>query len=110
LYAVDRVAQGFSSKEHSLGIPYDNYWVLNASWVEPVWRWLHDTNSATICADYGIYEGNLMRTILRIANVADEWISVATFCEHTEMVSQMTSVKENLLREIAVVDSLYLRL
>lgn len=110
LYSVDRIAQGFSSKEHACGIPYDNYWVLNASWVEPVWRWLHDTNSATICADYGIYEGNLMRTILRIANVADEWISIATFCEHTGMVSRMTSVKETLLREIAVVDSLYLRI
>jgi len=110
LYSVDKFAQGFVAKERALGIPYDNYWVLSASWAEPVWRWLHGSTSAEICADYGMYEGNLMRTVLRIANVADEWINIATFCEHTEMVSRMTAVKETLVREIAVVDSLYLRL
>jgi superfamily II RNA helicase len=75
-----------------------------------VWRWLKGENSATICTDYGIYEGNLMRTVLRIANVADEWINLATYCEDTEMVAQMSEVKGQLLREIAVTDSLYLRI
>jgi hypothetical protein len=42
--------------------------------------------------------------------VADEWISLATYCEHTEMVERMTAVKERILRDIAVSDSLYLRI
>jgi superfamily II RNA helicase len=107
---VDILAQDFSNLERRLGIPYDNYWTLSLSWVEPVWRWLNDENSANICADYGLYEGNLLRTVLRIANVADEWISLATYCENTEMVGKMTEVKGRLLREIAVTDSLYLRI
>jgi hypothetical protein len=51
-----------------------------------------------------------MRVVLRIANIADEWISLATYCEHTEMVEKMTAVKVGLLRDIAVTDSLYLRI
>jgi superfamily II RNA helicase len=110
LAKVDKLANKLNSSESSYGIPYDNYWDLSLSWVEPVWRWLKGENSATICTDYGIYEGNLMRTVLRIANVADEWINLATYCEDTEMVSQMSELKGLLLREIAVTDSLYLRI
>ena len=110
LYKVDELARSYSKKEWSYGIPEDKYWSLSVSWIEPVWRWLQGENSAVICADYGIYEGNLMRTVLRVSNVADEWISLATYCEHPEQVSAMTAIKENLLREIAVADSLYLRI
>jgi len=107
---VDTLANTLNSSESKYGIPYDNYWGLSLAWVEPVWRWLQGETSATICTDYGIYEGNLMRTVLRIANVADEWINLATYCEDTEMVAQMSEVKGQLLREIAVTDSLYLRI
>ena len=110
LAKVDDLAHSLSSLEGSCGIPYDKYWTLSLSWVDPVWRWLKGENSATICADYGLYEGNLMRTVLRVANVADEWISLATYCEDTDMVSRMSEVKAVLLREIAVTDSLYLRI
>jgi hypothetical protein len=51
-----------------------------------------------------------MRVVLRIANIADEWIALATYCEHTEMVERMTAVKVGLLRDIAITDSLYLRI
>jgi superfamily II RNA helicase len=110
LSVVDDIAADFNEKERARGIPHDSYWTLSSSWIEPVWRWLNGESSAQLCADYEIYEGNLLRTVLRVANVADEWISLATYCEHTEMVSRMTEVKSRLIREFAVTDSLYLRL
>jgi superfamily II RNA helicase len=110
LYSVDDMARKFQEQEASFGIPYDNYWSLSLGCVEPVWRWLNGASSAQICVDYGIYEGNLMRVILRVANIADEWINLATYCEHTAMVEKMTAVKAGLLRDIAITDSLYLRI
>lgn len=110
LHTVDGMAQRFQEQEASFGIPYDNYWSLSLGSIEPVWRWLNGASSAQICVDYGIYEGNLMRVILRVANIADEWINLATYCEHTAMVEKMTAVKAGLLRDIAVTDSLYLRI
>jgi len=110
LRTVDGLAAKFQSMEESLGIPYDNYWALSLGCVEPVWRWLNGESSGQLCADYGVYEGNLMRVVLRIANIADEWINLATYCEDTEMVTLMTAVKSGLLRDIAVTDSLYLRI
>jgi superfamily II RNA helicase len=110
LRTVSGVAQKFRDMESSCGVPFDDYWKICTSCVEPVWRWLNGEASGTLCADYGIYEGNLMRVVLRIANIADEWIALATYCEHTEMVEKMKAVKVGLLRDIAVTDSLYLRI
>ena len=109
LRQVDSMAERFRVIESKNGLPNDEFWNLGTGWIEVVWRWLQGDNVALLCADYGMYEGNLMRVILRIGNVADEWISLATYCEHTEMVARMTSVKEGLLRDIAITDSLYLR-
>jgi hypothetical protein len=47
---------------------------------------------------------------LRVSNIADEWISLANYCEDTEMVAKMTALKSTLLRDIAITDSLYLRI
>jgi len=110
LRKIDDIAAGFASLERTCGLPNDDHWSLSTQWIEPVWRWLAGEPAQTLCADYGMYAGNLLRTVLRIANVADEWISLATYCEHTAMVERMTAVKERILRDIAVTDSLYLRI
>jgi superfamily II RNA helicase len=110
LRKIDDVAAGFASVEGSCGLPSDDHWALGTQWIEPVWRWLDGEPAQVLCSEYGMYAGNLLRTVLRIANVADEWISLATYCEHTAMVERMTTVKERILRDIAVTDSLYLRL
>ena len=109
LRKIDGWATNFRAIESKCGVPYDDYWNLSTVCIEPVWRWLNGESSGVLCNDYGIYEGNLMRVVLRVANIADEWISLATYCEHTEMVAKMTAVKVGLLRDIAVSDSLYLR-
>jgi superfamily II RNA helicase len=110
LYMLDDMAQEFMLVEKDLGISDNGHWSVCLSWVEPVWRWLNGESSAQLCSDYGIYEGNLLRTVLRVGNIADEWIALATYCEHVEMVTKMTEVKERLVRGIAVTDSLYLRI
>ena len=110
LYKIDDMARDFCDIEARNGLPNDGYWNLGLRWIEPLWRWLQGENSAQLCSDYGIYEGNLMRSLLRMANIADEWISLATYCEHPEMVERMSAIKEKLLREIVVTDSLYLRI
>jgi len=110
IYIVDDIANEFHLVEKDLNIYDDTYWKPCLYWVEPVWRWLQGETSAQICSDYKIYDGNLLRTVLRMANIADEWIALATYCEHTEMVTKMTEIKERLIRGIAITDSLYLRI
>ena len=110
LFKVDDMASEFRRLEDKHGLPNDGYWNLGLRWIEPIWRWLQGESSGVLCSEYGIYEGNLLRCLLRMANIADEWISLATYCEHPEVVERMTAIKEKVIREIVVTDSLYLRI
>ena len=110
LYKVGQIAIDLKRIESGFNVPDSSYWDMSLSWVEPVWRWLNGETSAQLCSDYCIYDGNLLRTLSRMLNIADEWMSLATYCEHTEMVAKLVEVKEKMLQGISVSDSLYLRI
>jgi superfamily II RNA helicase len=98
--------------------PQAGYWAINTSWVEPVWRWLgcsgtggaEPATAAELCADYGFYEGNLMRVLLKMVNLLEELRSMATLAADVEMLERMRGAELRLMRDVAVCDSLYLRI
>jgi superfamily II RNA helicase len=86
----------------------DGYWTLSTTWVEPVWRWLGGATLQELCRDYDTYEGNMIRIFMKMSNLLEEWRSLATFCEHAEMLEKMRAFEEVILRDIAVCNSLYI--
>ena len=85
-------------------------WNLCTFWIGPMWRWMEGDAVATICQDYGVYEGNLIRSVLKLHNMLDEWRSMATYCGHTDVLERFEKAHELLLREAVIQDSLYLHL
>ena len=65
---------------------------------------------AVICQEYGIFEGNFTRAILKMNNLLDEWSSLATFCQRPEQIESIVEIKSRLVRDIVLPDSLYLRI
>jgi len=88
----------------------ESYWSLSTTWIEPIWRWLNGDNASQICSDYGLFEGNFVRAVLRIANMADEWTAMATFSEDIELLEKLKGIRANLVRDIIIPDSLYLHI
>jgi superfamily II RNA helicase len=78
--------------------------------IEPMTRWIEGENASAICSDSGIFEGNFIRSVLKTANMLDEVLSMATYCQHTEMVEKIVEVRSRLIRDLVISDSLYLRL
>jgi superfamily II RNA helicase len=85
-------------------------WKLCTFWIAPMWRWMEGDAVATICQEYGVYEGNLIRSVLKLQNMLDEWRSMATYCGHTDVLERFEKAHELLLREAVIQDSLYLHL
>jgi len=85
-------------------------WKMSTSWIGPMWDWMNGDAVATICQTYGIYEGNLIRSVLKLQNMLDEWRSMATFCEHTDVMDKFRDAHHLLLREAVIQDSLYLHM
>ncbi len=87
-----------------------DYWAVGAQWVEVAARWLAGEPAAHICADFGLYEGNLIRGILKLSNLVEEFVSLATFKGDVGVLAALDGVGVRLVRDVAVPDSLYLRL
>jgi len=49
----------------------------------------------------------MIRIFMKVANLLEEWRSLATFCEHAEMLEKLRGFEQVILRDIAVCNSLY---
>jgi superfamily II RNA helicase len=85
-------------------------WNMSISWIGPIWDWMNGHAVATICQTYGIYEGNLIRSVLKLQNMLDEWRSMAAYCEHTDTMDKFRDAHQLLVREAVIQDSLYLHM
>jgi hypothetical protein len=111
LWEIDYLARNFMGVEEKVGAPTAaSFWDLSTYWLEPVSRWLSGDTAATICAEFGIYEGNLYKALMSLNNMLNEVVAIATYCQHTDMIEKLRGCGEALLRDIAINDSLYLRI
>jgi len=88
----------------------ESSWKMGTTWVAPLWDWMNGESVARICANYQVYEGNLIRSVLKLQNMLDEWRSMASFCEHTDVLDKLKDANQLLVREAVIQDSLYLHL
>jgi len=109
---LDTIAQRFLAIEDSISTTLSppDYWSLNTYWVEPLTQWANGTELVKICSDFGIFEGNFTRAVLKIANICDEWLSLALFCQVPAEVEKINALRPLLIRGAVQPDSLYLRI
>ena len=106
---LKEIAKEFEYIEGTIVYPVkDKYWNTSTDFMEPIQKWLNGELASVICKEHDIFEGNFMRSIMKMANVVDEWISMATYCQHTEQIDKMLEVRKKIIRDIP--DSLYLHL
>jgi len=110
LAQIDRIAKDCCALEMGAHNPNDRFWDVSTAWIEPIWRWLSGDEMAQICMEHEIYEGNFMRTLLKVANILEEWRTLATIAGQVDMLHKMRDIEKHLLRGVAVCDSLYLRI
>jgi superfamily II RNA helicase len=114
MWSIHGLADECQRLEEAVGAPRaprDSYWALNTTWVEPMWRWINEEATVQeLCGDYGFYEGNFMRLLSKAVNLLEEWRSLATLALDTEMLEKMRGLESRIMRDVAVCDSLYLRI
>jgi superfamily II RNA helicase len=88
----------------------DGYWNLSCEMMEPIMKWLEGEHLSLICSEYELFEGNFIRSIYKMINIIDEWLSMAIYCQHTEMIEKIMEARQEMIRDMILSDSLYLRL
>ena len=113
LQQLQYLADESMALEH--GATLENYWNISTEMMEPMKRWMGNQetqpdHASQICAKYELFEGNFIRSIMKISNMLNEWLSMATYCQHTDQIEKILEVQGRLIRDLVVSDSLYLRL
>ena len=97
-------------KKH--GLPYDNvFWGISLEWVEPVHAWLQgDVSFPELAATYEIFEGNLMKALLKLGGLLEEFQAMASLSGEVEILKMVEGARQLVLRDIVMAESLYLRI
>ena len=109
IYEIGDVWNNMRVSEIKMGAKASD-WNLSTFWMEIMNRWMDGEAISVICEEYGVYEGNLIRSVLKLQNMLDEWRSMASFCQHTEMIKKLEETHLLLVRDAVIQDSLYLHL
>lgn len=111
LTLLDTIVGEFQAVEESFQtLSPESYWRLTTTWIEPIIRWVRGEEVSQICAEYDLFTGNFQRAVLRVANIVDEWIAVATFLEDVQLVEVLHDCRPKLVRGCVIPDSLYIHL
>jgi superfamily II RNA helicase len=113
--ALEVARNDFIAAERACGLPVDvDYWRIHTGMIGPLMEWASVGEEAvhisSLCADYGIFEGNFVRAVLKTANVLDELVAVATLESATGLLEKLEGARARLVRDVVVPDSLYLHL
>jgi superfamily II RNA helicase len=90
--------------------PIQEEFHVRIAMVEAVYQWMSGTALAEICAVCGIQEGNFLRVIMKMSNLLEEWRTLATLAGDLQELEKMRGAQDQLLRGLAVCESLYLRI
>jgi len=88
----------------------DGYWSLTTLWVVIGTEWCEGVDAAHLSSKYSIYEGNLMKGLLKLNSIVQEWITIATLRADVDMLNTLKDAQTTILRDIAQPESLYLKL
>ena len=88
----------------------DGYWSLTTLWVQIGTEWCEGVDAAHLSSKYEIYEGNLMKGLLKLYSIVQEWVTIATLRADVDMLNTMKDAQTTILRDIAQPESLYLKL
>ena len=109
IYEIGDVWNNVRVSENKMGAKASE-WNLSTFWMEIMNSWMDGQAISVLCEQYGVYEGNLIRSVLKLQNMLDEWRSMATFCQHTDMIKKLEETHLLLVRDAVIQDSLYLHL
>jgi len=110
LLSIKKMAQEYQEVEDKFGCQIYDYWKISTQLIEPLRRWIEGDNASVICQEHGLFEGNFIRAVMKMSNMLDEVLAMATYCQHTDQINKIMEVRQKIIRDIVISDSLYLHL
>jgi superfamily II RNA helicase len=108
---VQKIIDVFVERENDLRIysGQTNYWDISYEYVHIVYMWASGTSLGEIMNILDTYEGNFIKNILKINNIAHDLACLSHIYGNLKIIPQLEQVEDKLVRDIVTVNSLYLK-
>jgi superfamily II RNA helicase len=111
LWTMSEVCVKVIATEKKHGLPYDEaFWEMSLEWIEPVHAWLQGVSFPELAATYEIFEGNLMKALLKLGGLLEEFQAMAALAGEVGLLRLLEGARQLVLRDIVMAESLYLRI
>ena len=112
LYRIEEESKLLYKEEQKECIDDPSFWELSTEWVEPMTLWVNSPEEtiSSIAVRFGVFEGNVQKAILKLAGLVEEVQALATLAGAVDILRQLETSREILLRGLIMAESLYLRL
>ena len=109
LNTIGKYACELADEEYNYDIKINTDWNLYLSFIEPAYYWakrwsIYEIHSK-VCH---IYDGNFIRSIMRINNICENLKSISEINKDDIMLKKLEMIEKMIIREQVQVDSLYI--
>lgn len=112
LHSLDKHMENYMVKETNLNmkLPYPTWlcWSLDLSTFNSAKSWAQGLSWAHIAIEFNSFQGNFIKTILRVTNLMKNIESIAKIFNNVKLLNIIDGYQEKLIRDIVITDSLYL--
>jgi superfamily II RNA helicase len=109
---LEGVANDFCNEELSVKLNISNSYNLNYEYMEIMYKW-SSGNSYKECIEKEVkkmFDGNFVKAVLRIQNIVDDVKNISKMIENMELLQKLENAKVPLIRDIAQINSLYIKM
>ena len=93
-------------------INLENSYNLNYEYVEVMYKWacgLSYRECISNCEEK-VFDGNFVKAVLRIQNIVDDVKNISKMIENMDLLLKLENAKVPLIRNIAQINSLYIKM
>lgn len=106
---LQEIAGNWNKKENTRYLCINSDWKINTYLMEATYKWLDNSSFESISAEYGLFEGNLIKDFIKIYNLSAEVEKVANMLNKTHLQVEADKIKANIIRDIVNIESLYIK-
>ncbi len=107
LLEINKFIDEYIDYEYYLGIENYEYWNIHYDYIDVAYSWASGESLATVLGKIETYEGNFLRNILKISNIARDLVFLSHTCGNLTIIPALEEVDKKIIRDIVTVNSLY---
>ena len=108
LKSISEISEYYKYKEDKAEIYINSDFNLYLDFVEPSYIWAQNKSIKEVYQYTNIYDGNFVKSILRISNIMGNFSDICTYMKKYDVLKKIENYDEILIRDVTSLNSLYI--